>query len=604
MLMKNGKILICFAAVMAFCLSACVPPPDLKLAQDAQMAGNLEAAYGHYMKVLQADPKNVEANKAVTEIRAHMTNRARQEAAGMLQGSSGMTAVSLNAAIARLDQYRAYDPQGTYLDNDRRKYQQSLAALGASNRDRENQARQAMAAGDFSVAQGLIDAINANDPSYAKLGALQADYKRSRGAHLEKRIMDAYAAGKVDTANAAMKEWLGLGFSADKQARMKAAVKDREISILKETYQGLLKKHQYFNAFLLLNKSQYKDAFARQLSKLRNNGAAFYLDQARRRFESGNVSRAYIEAVKGFELNAEHPGLFEIHRDTRDKVLEGVQKYIAIPAFGSPKDNPDVGTQFSDALISYLFRILPYGINIVERGKIDMLIEEHKREYSEVANILNVDLIVTGNVSLLNIDRQDNQRKSTVRVPVGSKIESNPAYEAFMRANPGSDQSGAPPRTIKVQEFGNFTINKGRSVIKGFSSVAVRIFDTGKGRITYAQEFNANFQATDDYQDALELAGMEGDPLDLPSDTEVREKLRNQIVQQLAGVVQAQFEKREKDFMNNARFFISRRETNKAIDELARGFLYCVKAKVKINDPDYTDIRNTGIALTEKDFLL
>lgn len=604
MLTKNGKVLICIAAMVALCLSACVPSPDLKLAQDAQMAGNLEVAHVHYMKVLQADPKNPEALQAVSEIRSHMTNRARQEAAAMLQGAAGMNTVSLNAAIARLDQYRAYDPEGSYLGNDRRKYEQSLAALGSSNRDRENQARQAMAAGDFATAQGLINAIHANDPSYAQLSALQAELKQSRGAYLEKRIMDAYAAGKVDMANEAMKEWLGLGFSATKQARMQTAVKDREIKILTDKYHKLLKNNQYFTAFLLLNKSKYKDAFARQLSQVRSNGAAFYLNQSRRRFENGEISRAYIEAVKGFELNAEHPGLFEIHRDTRDQVLEGVQKYIAIPAFGSPQDNPDVGTQFSDALISYLFRILPYGINIVERGKIDMLIEEHKREYSQVADILNVDLIVTGNVSLLNIDRQDNQRKSTVRVPVGSKIVSNPDYEVFLRANPGGDQSGAPPRTIKIQEFGNFTINKGRSVIKGFSSVAVRIFDTGKGRITYAQEFNANFQSSDDYQDALELAGMEGDPLDLPSETEVREKLRNQIVQQLAAVVQAQFEKREKDFMDNARFFMSRRETNKALDELAQGFLYCVKAKVKIDDPDYTNIRNTGIALTEKDFLL
>jgi hypothetical protein len=297
--------------------------------------------------------------------------------------------------------------------------------------------------------------------------------------------------------------------------------------------------------------------------------------------------------------------MFEMHRDTRDKVLDMVQKYIAIPAFGSPQDNPDVGVQFSDALISYLFRILPYGINIVERGKIDMLMAEHKREFAEVANILKVDLIVTGNVSLLTIDRQDTKGQNTVRVPIGEKLEVNPEYEVYIQTHdPKSPNPGTPPRkTIKVKEYGTFTINKGRTTIKGFSSVAVRIFNTSKGRITYAQEFNANYQAADDYQDGLDLAGIESDPLELPSDTEIKEKLRNQIVQQLADVIQAQFEKRERTFMQTATYHISRREMKPAIDELAKGFLYCVKAKVDFNDPDFTEIRNKSVELTETNFI-
>ena len=239
----------------------------------------------------------------------------------------------------------------------------------------------------------------------------------------------------------------------------------------------------------------------------------------------------------------------------------------------------------------------------MERGKIDILLQEHKREFSQVATILNVDLIVTGNVSLLKIDRQDNQRQSTVRVPIGEKLAVNPEYEAYIQTSSAQNKTKAPPKTIKIKEFGNFTINKGKSVVKGFTGVAVRIFDTSKGRITYAQELNASYQDEDDYQDALEMAGIEGDPLTLPTETEIREKLRKQIVKQLAGIVQKQFEKREKDFLKTAQYHLSRREKDQAIEELARGFLYCVKANVAFTDPDFTQIRDTIIDLTETDYL-
>ncbi|MCB2181531.1 MAG: hypothetical protein KQH63_05870 [Desulfobulbaceae bacterium] len=601
--MRSFKLCIWPCAFLFLFLVACVPSPDLKLAQDAMMSGDLETAHRHYVNILRENPSNKTAMDALNQIRPQLAEKARQEAAANMQSSNVVTAPLLRASLARLQRASEFDPDGSLLGSDIRKYQSSLAQLDDANRSRAQQVRDLLAARQFVDAKKSLDAISQTDPDFADLPLLKNEFTQSYGSFLEDVIISAYQAGKVKDAQAAMQQWLDLGFPPAEQSRFQAEVKKQEIAILKKKNRELTGKQQYYKAFLELNQSQYKDDMSDMLDTIRRNGARFYLNQARKRLDRNDLNRAYLEAVKGFELNPDLPGIFEIHRDTRDEVLEKVQRYIAIPAFDSPKDSPDVGTQFSDALISYLFRILPYGINIVERGKIDILIEEHKREYTEVANILNVDLIVTGNVSLLNIDQQNNERQSTVRVPVGEKMGINPEYELFLQTSNGQNMSQAPPKTIKIPEYGNFTINKGRSVIKGFANVAVRIFDTSKGRITYAQEFNANYQAEDDYQDALELAGIEGDPLTLPTDTEVREKLRTQIVKQLADVVQKQFEKREKDFLESARYHLSRREKEIAIDELARGFLYCVKAKVAFNDPDFTEIRDKIIELTETNYL-
>ena len=59
----------------------------------------------------------------------------------------------------------------------------------------------------------------------------------------------------------------------------------------------------------------------------------------------------------------------------------------------------------------------------------------------------------------------------------------------------------------------------------------------------------------------------------------------------------------EKHFLETADYYKSRKENNLAIQQLARGFLYCVKAKVPFDDSDFTRIRETIIDLTETGFI-
>ncbi|WP_022668976.1 hypothetical protein [Desulfospira joergensenii] len=562
--------------------------------------GDLVTAYEHYLNVLKESPSNKEALTALGRIRSQLTQTARQDAAARLQSSEVQTAPLLRSSLQILKNASRFDPDGSLLGNDIRQYESRLVQMDTDNGHRADQVRELIQARRFPEARKILNTIAQTDPDFEDLFRLNGEFRTGYGDLLEKQIMQAYKDGRLNEARLALAKWKSLGFDPAEQSRLQTEIKTQEISSLQIKTRRLVRRKQYYTAYRELNQSPFKGEIHDMMAEVRRDGARFYLNQALQRTAAGNISRAYLESVKGFELNPEYPGMFEMHRDSRDKILKQVQRYIAIPAFDSPKDNPDVGTQFSDALISYLFRILPYGINIVERGKIDILMEEHKREFSQVANILNVDLIVTGNVSLLKIDRQDNQRQSTVRVPMGEKLAVNPEYEAFLQS--GRTQK-APPKTVKVKEYGNFTINKGNSVVKGFAGVAVRIFDTSKGRITYAQEFNANYQEEDEYQDALEMAGIEGDPLTLSTDTEISEKLRKNIVKQLATVIQKQFEKREKDFLETARYHLSRREKDLAVKELARGFLYCVKAKIAPKDPDFTHIRENIIKLTETDYL-
>jgi hypothetical protein len=335
------------------------------------------------------------------------------------------------------------------------------------------------------------------------------------------------------------------------------------------------------------------------LQDIQLKGSTFYLQKAQNYFQRGNVSRAYLEAVKGYELDPQLPELFEIYRDTRDEILKKLQVYIAISAFGAPDGKPDLGPQFSDALISYLFRTLPYGINIVEREKIDLLMKEHKREFEVLGDILNVNMIVTGNVSLMNIDKQNAQNVTTVRVQTGEKKEANPEYDLILKTHKNLEKVTLPNPVITIPLYETYNYTHGKTTIKGFATVSVRIFDVQQGSIIYAQEFNANYEKSDTYQDAVAPANIQGDLLELPTDTEVMENLRNSIIEQLAAVIQQHFEKREGSFLKDAQYFLVRKEVPKAIDALAAGFLYCTKAGIGKESSAFQTIRDLIIEHTE-----
>lgn len=64
--------------------------------------------------------------------------------------------------------------------------------------------------------------------------------------------------------------------------------------------------------------SGYASQMAEVLDEFRNQGGAFSLNQAPFRLESGDIGRAYLESVKGYEMSPNLDGMFEIYRDTRE----------------------------------------------------------------------------------------------------------------------------------------------------------------------------------------------------------------------------------------------------------------------------------------------
>ena len=596
---------IVLVLLLAFIVSGCKKSHETQLGDQAMQQGDLVAAHQYYTQALVKKPKDKEAAQQLVFINQTLTAQAIEKADQALGNAQESTIPDARRALTILDSAAQYDPDGSLLSTKRQRYSSVLAALNKNAGIHVKNTRNAIKSNNFDAAAKSMDMLRALDPESPVMPELSQELSAAKVKHLMAEIDKLRRTGKHAEALELLPELSALGVPEAEIAKLHKSLDKNRLKAVTTKAKSYMEANRYFSAYQLIKKSGLKHEMFKLTEDIRNQGGSFYLDQAKRRLEAGEVYRAFLESAKGYDIAPQLPGMFEIYRDTRDSVYKGLQQYIAISAFGAPQKNPDLGPQFSDALISYLFRILPFGVNIVEREKIDMLIEEQKREYQEVANILNVNMIVTGNVSLMNIDKQNTERDATVRAQVGSKKVVNPEYELALRLVDQNklNPSQMPPAMIETPEYETFRYKKGTSTIKGFASVSVRIFDTAKGSITYAQEFNANFQASDDYQDSVDVAQISGDSLELPTDTEVMENLRNKIIVQLADVIRKQFANREGQLLRQAKYMLSRKEPAKAMRPLAEGFLYCVKAKIAPDNPQCAEIRELIVEETERDFL-
>lgn len=352
-------------------------------------------------------------------------------------------------------------------------------------------------------------------------------------------------------------------------------------------------QNQWYEAYELLTTLNLED-FHSDLQRIRSAGAQYYYQKSSVAIlDEGDYYLAYLLAVMASKFDDSDLRIFRRLQETQDEVSKSIQSYIAVATFDSPSNDPDAGRQFSDSLISYLYSVLPHGINILERDKIDYALREQHADNQTAGQMLGVDLMVTGSVSLFKVDTSIDKRSATVNVKVGEDTLPNPEYQQMI-ATYGPDTSTwpfIPPMTVMREKTQIMNYAKGTAETRGFAKVSVRIFDTQKGTISFVKDFDANLAYDSEFQDEVKEADIEYKPMRLPSETEVKEQMRKEIVTQVAQVVQASFEAREHRFLNQAQFYLDRRESQLAVKPIAQGYYYCIQDNIPEDNPAFMQIR-------------
>jgi len=548
----------------------------------------------------------------VQALRKELTDQALAEARRAY--GDRPTAASASDAIAILEKNARFDDQDKRIEGTLNNYRGVLKDLKSKQADRLGQADAAASRNEWAESVRLLDEAFLVGPDQ-KVAQRKQDILKDRDAYYKDRF--AKALDKQD--------WAEAGSTIEKYSAEVPKPDDATIGRYKDELAGLVEKvvfkkadelaakRKYYRAYLMLKDCKLPAA-EKRMEEMKRAGADYYKSAAADDMAKGEgrLAYAYIGVVKGLALMPDDSGLFDLHRDVQDKLEQQLKVQIAVSTFDSPASDQDAGRRFSDELISYLVKRLPYGIEVLERSKIDLLLKESGLELKDVSRQLGAKLFIIGNVNDLNVEHKRYEAKESVEGY--TETTENYQYEQVGGKGDGEDEDGdtgkkaksktrnAAPSAITKKTPVEIQYTKGYEKVRGSMSLSVRVFDSEKGSIAFAEQFKAFQEVEDKFQEGVNRSHVkvDADPLDLPADSEIKEKIMGEMVDKVAAVVLKLFEQREWRYWENVKYRMDRRELTQAVDEAAKGYLYCVKDGLQDDNEWFSKIRQAALVdLTE-----
>lgn len=363
--------------------------------------------------------------------------------------------------------------------------------------------------------------------------------------------------------------------------------------------ENLVGQKKYFTAYMLvknLNAPKYRDL----LNLIIEQGGTFYMALANEEYRNVRDFYAYAAAVKAMSLlGSENDQAFKLHRDCADRVDDSLKMKIGI-SFKSSGDDSDIGTNFSNELISYLHPLLPYGIGIDERNKIEFGIE--KVGAKDVVRLLGLKWAVFGDIEC-KVSRERDERQVTTWTPVSQTIP-NPHYETelkmIMESGDKSSKLPKPQPTISTQVSERLTYTVGEERLHGQVLCSTRIYSPNKGNVISTKNFITTCDANDLFRNEVPGANIAWDPLELPPQLTFEQKMREDMVKQVGDWLLSNFNYRQRIFYQEAEYFIQRKQFDYAVKAAVQGYLYCLRDNIVEDDQWFRGLRQLAlIDLTE-----
>ena len=263
--------------------------------------------------------------------------------------------------------------------------------------------------------------------------------------------------------------------------------------------------------------------------------------------DQGQYGSAWYWYTKMQEIDPDYPNIFFLTQRMEDEIRQRVQKSIAVFDFGSPSNNSDAGIIVANSLITYLFNNASGDIKILERENLKSILEEMKlgqigvvsgSTAKQMGSVYGIDVAIMGSVLLYNVDSSSSEGTKSVRYRIGERIEDNIEYlnwdAKFKHRKPtDAELAEAPPAKIKVPVYADKDYRVSHHKKVGFVQISFRIVDVNTGENIQVRNIEAKETVEDDTSAGLEDAGIRFDPLEIPTDTELLQKLTGRVVAEL-----------------------------------------------------------------------
>jgi len=607
----------------AFLFSCAAGQQQFETGMKLSKAGKNTDAIAYLEQAIEKEPNNVEYQKALSDLKETLISDYVSQGSKAISAQSPVTVTAINSAKARLVKAKEIDPNHPSVKKLSGEIDRHENSLLSETKNLYAQAKNFITAEEWLKAyfslqqiQGIFPnyedssqllsqtALNGSEALYGKAKtffdkddfrsasrylneaiSLKPDHKPSLDllALVEERDNKNYFVDQGKKA-AVAQDWskaLTAYNKALEYAPGDESLKPLIATVVQKlgTYYIQTAKSQMSDGWLFKAFESYNialknaaDPNSSELRSLRNELASQAGTLAAKFKDQKKYGAAWFWYTRLKGIEPDYPEIFSNNLAMEDKVRQRVQKSIAVFDFSSPSGHKDAGIIVANNLITYLFKSASGDIKILERENLKSILEEMKlgqigvvseQTAKEMGRVYGIDVAVMGSVLLYQVESSVSQGTKTVRYQIGTEIQDNIEYLNWIAKNPNAPPSilaTAPPAKITTPKYTekDYIVSNHKKV--GFVQLSFRIVDVRTGENIQVRTIERKEVIEDDTSAGLPEANVKFDPLVIPTDTELLQKMTGEVVAELGREALKPLNNLEKTYFQAGEQFIKRRE--------------------------------------------
>jgi hypothetical protein len=182
-----------------------------------------------------------------------------------------------------------------------------------------------------------------------------------------------------------------------------------------------------------------------------------------------------------------------------------------------------------------------------------------------------IDTFIMGDVLHYSSKYTDVPSNSQVRVKIDEEEVRTQEFTDWLIMHPQpseKDFKNAPANRVRMKPtYQLITYRQGTAKIIAMLEISFRLVDTSTGENTFQGNVKGTLPKEDKYQDAVQLAGIPHDPLELPTEDEVLDELTTAKVSEMGQSVLKNYQSLEVGYFKEAQEQQKRRNIAEAVEK-------------------------------------
>ena len=616
------KIGIVFLAMLL--LFACAAgKKQYDVGMQLSAAGKYKEAIAYFEQALEKEPNNEKYRQALNDLKEKLVSQYTSQGAAALTSQTPVTMGAISKAKNNLAEASSVDAGHPAVRALAEKIDAEEQALVADVEKLYAAARTAVDAGDWLRAYFSLQQIQSRFPNYEDSFQMLNTVREKGSQALSAQAQERFDAEDFRGAKDLLRKVLALnpGHAAARELLAQAEERDTKAYFIQQAREAVMAQ-QWDRAVKAYERALEYDPEDQELRKLvghvRAKAGQFYVRKATQQMDDGWLLKAFqtYEVAAGYindptdyqvnklrrdlvsranyaagqlkeqgrfgaawfwytaikEIDPDYPDIFFLTQAMEDRIKERVQKSIAVFDFGSPSDNEDAGIIVANNLITFLFNNASGDIKILERENLKSILEEMKlgqigivsgESAKEMGRVYGIDVAIMGSVLLFKVDSSVSEGTKSVRYQIGEKIIDNIEYLNWKAKNPKPNPkqlAEAPPAKIQIPEYTekDYAVSNHKKV--GFVQLSFRIVDVRTGENIQVRTVERKETVEDITSAGLPEADVKFDPLKIPTDTELLQKMTDDVVAELGREALRPLQNLEQTYFNEGEKLLRRRD--------------------------------------------